>query len=133
MRNKKKFISVFVILLFSFFYLITSSFNKSSVYYLEVDELIAAPEQYQSKGIRMSGNMDKNSLIQKTSEKYLEFSLLGKAGAGLKVIYNGMIPDAFSSDAPVIVEGNYNISDKIFYAKNLMAKCPSKYEVSVEK
>ena len=72
------------------------------------------------------------SLIQKSSEKYLEFSILGKAGKKLKVIYNGIIPDAFSSDAPVIIEGTYNISNETFYAKNLMAKCPSKYEVSVE-
>ena len=45
------------------------------------------------------------------------------------VSYRGVIPDTFGDKGEVVVEGVYR-ADGIFDASFLMAKCPSKYEMS---
>jgi cytochrome c-type biogenesis protein CcmE len=51
----------------------------------------------------------------------------------MNVVYNGIIPDAFTEDVQVIVEGKYHKDTNTFNASTLLAKCPSKYEAEVEK
>jgi cytochrome c-type biogenesis protein CcmE len=46
----------------------------------------------------------------------------------LNVVYNGTEPppDTFKDDAQALAEGNFN-RDGVFYAKQIQAKCASKY------
>jgi cytochrome c-type biogenesis protein CcmE len=48
-------------------------------------------------------------------------------GKTITVRYAGIVPDTFKDDAEVIVSGSVK-GDGTFVAKDLIAKCPSKYE-----
>lgn len=57
-------------------------------------------------------------------------SAAAAAAAGarqLRVAYRGVVPDVFSHDVDVVVEGTLT-SGGVFEATTLLAKCPSKFE-----
>ncbi|BAI79685.1 cytochrome c-type biogenesis protein CcmE [Deferribacter desulfuricans SSM1] len=112
-------------------YLIMTSFKSTGVYYLEVSELMNDLPKYYGKSLRVSGLVETGSVIKKPIEKYLEFNLVDSTGAKIKVVYKGIIPDAFKEDVGVIVEGKVD-NNNIFRATTLLAKCPSKYEAEVK-
>lgn len=112
-------------------YLIMTSFKSTGVYYLEVSELMNDLPKYYGKSLRVSGLVETGSVIKKPIEKYLEFNLVDSTGAKIKVVYKGIIPDAFKEDVGVIVEGKVD-KNNIFRATTLLAKCPSKYEAEVK-
>jgi cytochrome c-type biogenesis protein CcmE len=51
-------------------------------------------------------------------------------GVELKVVYNGTIPNNFETATSVVVTGQYK--DGYFHAKDILTKCPSKYEEQYE-
>ncbi|HCW93018.1 MAG TPA: cytochrome c biogenesis protein CcmE [Flexistipes sinusarabici] len=131
--KKSKFLIAGLIVVAAVGYLIISGFNSSSVYYLEVSELVKKPAAYSEKGLRVSGDV-KNGTVQKdVVNQHLEFVMSDKKGSEMNVVYNGIIPDAFNEDVQVIVEGEYSKKTNTFKARTLLAKCPSKYEAKVEK
>lgn len=75
--------------------------------------------------VRVGGKVDQN--IQWDGAKLkMEFTITDdKSGKSLPVVYQGVVPDAFQPGADVVLEGRY--TGGVFQAKNLMAKCPSKY------
>jgi cytochrome c-type biogenesis protein CcmE len=46
---------------------------------------------------------------------------------GLRVNYQGILPDMFAEGRDVIVEGKYEDGQSLI-AKTIMTRCPSKYE-----
>jgi len=131
--KKSKFLIAGLIVIAAVGYLVISGFNSSSVYYLEVNELVNKSSGYSEKGLRVSGDV-KNGTVQKdVVNKHLEFVMSGKEGSEMNVVYNGIIPDAFNEDVQVIIEGEYSKKTNTFKARTLLAKCPSKYESKVEK
>jgi len=131
MRKGLKIIIPGVIIVAVILYLIMSSFKSAGVYYLEVSELTQDLQKYYGKSLRVSGLVENGSVIKKPIEKYLEFNLVDDKGAKIKVVYKGIIPDAFKEDVGVIVEGKVD-KDNVFRANTLLAKCPSKYEAEVK-
>ena len=47
-------------------------------------------------------------------------------GNEMKVVYEGTIPNNFETAKSVVVTGKY--TDGYFHAKDILTKCPSKYE-----
>ena len=47
-------------------------------------------------------------------------------GNEMKVIFEGTIPNNFETATSVVVTGKYK--DGYFHAKDILTKCPSKYE-----
>jgi cytochrome c-type biogenesis protein CcmE len=47
-------------------------------------------------------------------------------GTQMKVVYEGTIPNNFESAQSIVVTGKY--SDGYFHAKEILTKCPSKYQ-----
>jgi cytochrome c-type biogenesis protein CcmE len=45
----------------------------------------------------------------------------------LKVVYNGVKPDLLKNEAQAIMTGKLG-ADGVFYAQELLLKCPTKYE-----
>lgn len=55
----------------------------------------------------------------------------GAAERTLPVVYAGLdTPDLFGEGAEVVVEGRSRANDTRFYADNVLAKCPSKFEAA---
>jgi len=48
----------------------------------------------------------------------------------LVVVYDGVMPDLLKNEAQAIVTGKMG-ADGVFYAKELLLKCPTKYEEAV--
>ncbi|HKJ80993.1 MAG TPA: cytochrome c maturation protein CcmE [Ignavibacteriaceae bacterium] len=68
---------------------------------------------------------DKNYEINKEKRTF-SFYLQDENGTEMKVIYNGTIPNNFESARSVVVTGKYE--NGYFHAKDILTKCPSKYE-----
>lgn len=133
MKKGAKLAIIGIIVVIAVFYLISTGFKQSGVYYLEVHELIKDPSKYNAKGIRVSGDVVNGTVVKDVKNKHLEFVMTDGTGEKMNVIYNGIIPDAFTEDVQVIVEGKYNKDTNTFIATTLLTKCPSKYEAEVEK
>ena len=129
MKKGIKFAIAGVIVVGVIAYLMFSGLSQHTVYYVEVSELLADPAKYETKGARLSGDVVENTIVKDTMEKkLLQFDITDAQGAVMSVEYRGVVPDAFEEGVTVILEGNYDMAKKVFNAKTLMAKCPSKYE-----
>lgn len=107
-------------------YLFFSSFSSAVVYYYRLDELAAAklgPEQL----VRVSGELDKESVVYDPTRPILTFRLRSPDGADtLAVTYRDVMPDNFLQGKEAVVTG-YLRGDE-FQAESMLLKCPSKYE-----
>lgn len=104
-------------------YAVYAGINNSAVYYYTVEELHKKP--IRSKNVKVSGIVKKNSVIKEMNK--VQFTIY-QNDKEVKVVYNGILPDAFSEENEVIAEGEYDINNNIIYAKTLLTKCPSRYE-----
>ena len=62
--------------------------------------------------------------------KTFTFFMKDYLGNEMKVVYNGTIPNNFESSTSVVVTGKYQNGS--FHAKDILTKCPSKYEEQFE-
>jgi cytochrome c-type biogenesis protein CcmE len=72
-----------------------------------------------------SGVKEKNYQIDKVNKTFT-FYMVDVKGNEMKVVYNGTIPNNFESATSVVVTGKY--VEGSFHAKDILTKCPSKYE-----
>jgi cytochrome c-type biogenesis protein CcmE len=106
--------------------LVARGARNSMVYYITVSELAGKAEAEDLRGLRVSGTVVPGSIDQE--ELVLNFEMTDGTHA-VPVTYRGVVPDTFAEDGEVVVEGRF-LPDRTFEASFLMAKCPSKYEVS---
>lgn len=108
--------------------LLYTGFTEDSVYFLNVSEALAQPAE-QLKSARLFGTVAERDLTRTPDGSELRFLLQDKDHPErvLTVAYKGAVPDTFKPGAEVIVEGASG-ADRVFTAKTLMTKCPSKYQ-----
>jgi cytochrome c-type biogenesis protein CcmE len=105
-------------------YLVYSASGGSSEYYLTVSELRSQPS---SGDVRVAGVVEDDV---KRSSGGLHVSFTEKDGtASMPVEYQGTLPDIFQPGLTVVVEGRLG-ADGIFHARNLLAKCPSRFSTT---
>jgi cytochrome c-type biogenesis protein CcmE len=80
-----------------------------------------------SKTVKATGSWvkEKKYNINK-DEKTFSFFIKDEKGNEMKVVYEGTIPNNFESATSVVVTGKYQ--NGYFHAKDILTKCPSKYE-----
>ena len=78
-----------------------------------------------TKRLRVAGNVQPGSI--RRSGTNVNFVLV-ETEQTLNVVYNGTEPppDTFKDDAQALAEGSFS-RDGVFYAKQIQAKCASKY------
>jgi cytochrome c-type biogenesis protein CcmE len=122
---KTKYIIIGIIAL-GFLVLAYFSFDSSKIDYSDFD---AAKES--QKTVQIIGKLDKKNPIDYRSEvNVLTFTLIDELNTSEFVTFNGPKPNNFDLAPMVVVKGRYE-SGK-FIAKEIMTKCPSKYEGSFE-
>ncbi|MEO0151365.1 MAG: cytochrome c maturation protein CcmE [candidate division WOR-3 bacterium] len=121
--KKLKYIFIILALMLAIAYSVYAGVNKSAVYYYTVTELYQKP--IKSQNVKVSGIVKEKSVIKNMNN--VEF-LIYQGDKEVKVVYKGILPDAFSENNEVIVEGKYDKENKIIYAKTILTKCPSRYE-----
>lgn len=108
--------------------LLFMGFSEGSVYFLNVSEALAHPDE-NLKSARLFGTVGAADLVKSEDGRTVSFRLEDKdhPGQTLPVSYTGALPDTFKVGAEVIVEGGVN-PERVFIAKTLMTQCPSKYQ-----
>ncbi len=110
-------------------YVVGAGLKKTFVYYYTVDELKANAGKVDGKYVKVSGEVVAGSVNR--AGNHLSF-ILTENGDSVHVEYTGPVPDAFSEGISVVVEGVYHKANNSLKAKNLLTKCPSKYEPEID-
>jgi cytochrome c-type biogenesis protein CcmE len=120
MKNKYIFGGVIVaVFLFLMIYLLT----QSNIQY----ESDFAKVMTKDKTVKATGSWVKEKNYELNKEnKTFTFYMADQSGTQMKVVYEGTIPNNFESAVSVVVTGKYQ--NGYFHAKDILTKCPSKYE-----
>jgi cytochrome c-type biogenesis protein CcmE len=129
-KGKAKVIIASVLIMGAFSYLVLIGMKEGSMYYLEVGEFIDKADELGERKVRINGEVVNGSLDFNSQSLLFAFSLRDtKRSDVLNVIYKGTPPDLIEEKGVTLVaEGSYDKMKKIFVAKKLLVKCPSKYE-----
>jgi cytochrome c-type biogenesis protein CcmE len=149
-----KFVFGGILILGAVVFLIVSSTKATQEYFLTVDELNAKGSSIVDKNLRVSGAVigdtiqyDANSLTLTFEVAHVpgDNSAIEKAGglavalheavvdpsrSRMKVVYVGPKPDLLRNEAQAIMTGHVG-KDGVFYADELLLKCPTRYEEAV--
>ncbi|NWF89881.1 MAG: cytochrome c maturation protein CcmE [Ignavibacteriaceae bacterium] len=120
MKNKYIFGGVIVaVFLFLMIYLLT----QSNIQYESDFSKVMAKD----KTVKATGSWVKEKSYELNKEnKTFSFYMADQSGTQMKVVYQGTIPNNFESAVSVVVTGKYQ--NGYFHAKEILTKCPSKYE-----
>lgn len=114
-----------MVILLALGYLAYTGVQESKSYYVTIKELRGMGDGAYSKRLRVAGNVQPGSIHR--SGTNVNFVLVENQQT-LAVIYNGTEPppDTFKDDAQALAEGSFG-HDGVFHAKQIQAKCASKY------
>jgi cytochrome c-type biogenesis protein CcmE len=117
-------------------YLVWTGVSDSMVYYLTPTELVAKVSEdpaFHSVGVKVSGRVIPGSYQQGDGDLVHEFSVrdIEHADVTFPVVYQGVLPDTFTEDVDVVLEGRFG-EDRVFQANTLLTKCGSRYEATPE-
>ncbi len=120
-----KFGGVTAIILVLLGYLAYSGVQDSKSYYVTIKELHKMGDGAYSKRLRVAGNVQPGSI--KRTGTHVQFVLM-EEDQTLHVDYTGTEapPDTFKDDSQALADGRFD-RDGVFHAKQLQAKCASKY------
>lgn len=125
MKNKYIFGGVIITV---FLALMIFLFTQSNIQYEnDFSKVMAKEKTFKATGAWVKA---KNYQVDKEKRTF-SFYLADDKGVEMKVVYNGTIPNNFESATSVVVTGQYK--DGEFHAKDILTKCPSKYEQQYEK
>jgi cytochrome c-type biogenesis protein CcmE len=135
-------------------YLIASSTRAAAQYYLTIDELASRGDTVLGRDLKISGAVDGDTIEYDSDTLTLRFTIAHvpadladiEAAGGLaealhqavsdpdasrlEVVYVGPRPDLLRHEAQAIVTGRLG-EDGVFYADELLLKCPTRYEEEV--
>jgi cytochrome c-type biogenesis protein CcmE len=120
-----KFGSAMVVIVLALAYLAYTGVQESKSYYVTIKELHGMGDGAYTKRLRVAGNVQPGSIHR--SGTNVNFVLV-ETDQSLSVVYNGTEPppDTFKDNAQALAEGSFG-HDGVFYAKQIQAKCASKY------
>ena len=149
--GRMKFIVGGLLIVAAIIYLIVTSTQASAQYFLTVDELADRKGSEIGRDVRVSGAVIGDTVVYEPETLTLKFTIahlpgdnseidaqggLGKAlydavndpdRARIEVVYIGPKPDLLRHEAQAIMTGELG-EDGVFYADELLLKCPTKYE-----
>jgi len=152
--NRVKFIVGGLLIITAIIYLIVSSTQANAQYFLTVKELENKGQSVAGRNLRVSGAVIGDSIQYDPETLTLSFDVAHVPGDNkeiesqggladvlhaavtnpnlprLHVIYTGVKPDLLRDEAQAIMTGKIG-EDNIFYADELLLKCPTKYEDAV--
>src|SRR5438067_9539863 len=124
-RKYVKFGGAVAVILLSLGFLAYTGVQESKSYYVTIKELRGMGDGAYAKRLRVAGNVQPGSIHRSGSNANF---ILVENDQTLNVVYNGTEPppDTFKDDAQALAEGSFG-RDGVFYAKQIQAKCASKY------
>lgn len=127
MTATRRWILVAAIVVLVVGYLVAGAFSAGAVYYLTVEELLARGAEA-GRPVRVSGYVAPGSVDWQPQRLQLRFRLQAteEGGPAIPVVYRGTRPDLLTDRVQVIVEGR--LAGGVLVARQVLVKCPSKYE-----
>ena len=149
-----KFVIGGILILGAVVFLIWSSTAATQEYFLTIDELNAKGSSIVDKNLRVSGAVIGDTIQYDAQSLTLSFDVAHVAGdnatlategglavalhdavvdpsrSRIKVVYVGPKPDLLRNEAQAIMTGHLG-EDGVFYAEELLLKCPTRYEEAV--
>ncbi len=106
-------------------------FQESKAYYITINEFRTMQGDLEGKTIKIAGEVVHGSIDR--GKPQMEFTL-GDQKESIRVRYVGkdVIPDTFKDGAKALVQGDV-APDGVFQARQIEAKCASKYEAEFVK
>jgi len=106
-------------------YLAYTGVQDSKSYYVTIKELHTMGDGAYTKRLRVAGNVQPGSI--KRAGTHVQFVLV-EQDQNLQVDYTGTEapPDTFKDESQALADGTFG-HDGVFHAKQLQAKCASKY------
>jgi cytochrome c-type biogenesis protein CcmE len=104
--------------------------QSSWSYYYSVDEFSENESSMKDLTFRIAGRVKPGSVVRDLQAMNLSFILTGTKSE-VSVIYKGIVPDNFTEDIEVVVEGRLDI-DGTFKADTLLTRCESKYKAKAD-
>jgi len=130
MKNSgKKFLIASLVVVGAIGYLVYAGIKETSVYYLTVSEALASSEMKSGNEFRMEGHVEAGTINIADDNLGAKFQIKDDKNS-IPVSYRGTIPDMFSDDIDVVVQGYFDVKEGVFKAHTLLTSCPSKYEAS---
>lgn len=125
MKNKQIFGGAIVVV---FLGLMIYLYTQTSIQYESNFKTVMSKE----KTVKATGFWVKEKNYEVNKEKRtFSFFMVDEHGNEMKVVYAGAIPNNFESATSVVVTGKYQ--NGYFHAKDILTKCPSKYEEEKKK
>ncbi|RCK73192.1 MAG: Cytochrome c-type biogenesis protein CcmE, heme chaperone [Anaerolineae bacterium] len=149
--NRLKFLIGGLLIVAAVIYLIITSTQASAQYFMTVAELEEKGSQVVGRDLRVSGAVIGDSIQYDPQTLTLRFTVAHVPGDNkeieaqgglaavlhaavsdpsrprLQVVYQGVKPDLLRDEAQAIMTGKLG-EDGVFYAEELLLKCPTKYE-----
>jgi cytochrome c-type biogenesis protein CcmE len=98
----------------------------TTTYYYTVDEFNALGRSATGQFVQVNG-MLQPGFTWSPDQLKLQFTLAGKGGKALPVVYDGPEPNPFEPGVTSVVVAGRLGTDGVFHATQLMVKCPSRY------
>ena len=102
-----------------------SSFKRTMTPYIGFAEARSA-----SGLVQVNGKLADKDYILKAEEQFLRFNLKDEHGDVMPVEYRGVIPGNFDQAVSIVAVGQWRGDH--FEARDLLVKCPSKYQAMAE-
>jgi cytochrome c-type biogenesis protein CcmE len=151
--SRLKFVIGGLLIVAAVVYLIYSSTAASAQYFLTVDEVALKGDEVYDRDLRVSGAVIGETIEYDPQTLTLKFTVAHipgdndeiEAQGGLAVVlhnavenpgqileveHNGPMPDLLQNEAQAIMTGRLG-EDGVFYADELLLKCPTKYDEAV--
>ncbi len=152
--SRTKFLIGGLMILAAVVYLIVTSTQASAQYFLTIEELQSKGASVVDRNLRISGAVvgdtiqydpqaltltfevaaipgdNKEIEAQGGLAKVLHDAVVDPSRPRVKVVYNGPKPDLLRDEAQAIMTGHLG-ADGVFYADELLLKCPTRYEEAV--
>jgi cytochrome c-type biogenesis protein CcmE len=149
-----KFVIGGILILGAVVFLIWTATAASAEYFLTIDELNTKGSEVVDKSLRVSGAVIGDSIQYDAQSLTLTFevahvpadnlaietegglaevlhqAVLDPSRSRIKVVYEGVKPDLLRNEAQAIMTGHLG-ADGVFYAEELLLKCPTRYEEAV--
>lgn len=109
-------------------FLVFSDTGEGVLEYMYVDKLLATPDKYQGRAIKVHGTVVEGSISKKKGTTGDYHFVIEHEGERLAVHYTNIPPDTFQEGGEVILTGRLNGAGDLFETDEMSAKCPSKYE-----
>ena len=153
-QGRAKFIIGGLLILAAVIYLIISATQANAEYFMTVNEIESKGNSLVGRSLRISGAVVGTTIQYDPQTMNLTFDIAHvpgdnaaiEMGGGLAkvlhtavtdptrtrlvIVYNGPRPDLLRDEAQAIVTGHLG-EDGIFYADELLLKCPTKYQEAV--